>query len=62
MALVSRLPARAFITFCDKRQLDKTYHNFVLHFNRQVLDVKYGLKRWQIGEVASKIGQLYYHY
>eukprot|EP00656_Telonema_subtile_P030317 TRINITY_DN3330_c0_g1_i2.p1 TRINITY_DN3330_c0_g1~~TRINITY_DN3330_c0_g1_i2.p1 ORF type:complete len:520 (+),score=186.41 TRINITY_DN3330_c0_g1_i2:139-1698(+) len=22
----------------------------------------YGLKRWQIGEIASKIGQLYYHY
>lgn len=29
---------------------------------RQVLDGKYGLKRWQIGEIASKIGQLYYHY
>ncbi|CAB0042952.1 unnamed protein product [Trichogramma brassicae] len=27
-----------------------------------VLDTKYGLKRWQIGEIASKIGQLYYHY
>ncbi|XP_072045111.1 protein SCAI-like isoform X2 [Amphiura filiformis] len=30
--------------------------------NRQVLDARYGLKRWQIGEIASKIGQLYYHY
>ncbi|XP_076359489.1 protein SCAI isoform X1 [Tachypleus tridentatus] len=30
--------------------------------HRQILDVKYGLKRWQIGEIASKIGQLYYHY
>ncbi|XP_076090836.1 protein SCAI-like isoform X2 [Mytilus galloprovincialis] len=30
--------------------------------HRQILDTKYGLKRWQIGEVASKIGQLYYHY
>ncbi|XP_064649107.1 protein SCAI-like isoform X2 [Lineus longissimus] len=30
--------------------------------NRQILDLKYGLKRWQIGEIASKIGQLYYHY
>uniref|UniRef100_A0A8D8SC46 Protein SCAI n=1 Tax=Cacopsylla melanoneura TaxID=428564 RepID=A0A8D8SC46_9HEMI len=30
--------------------------------HRQVLDQKYGLKRWQIGEIASKIGQLYYHY
>ncbi|XP_076058908.1 protein SCAI isoform X2 [Oratosquilla oratoria] len=30
--------------------------------HRQVLDTKYGLKRWQIGEIASKIGQLYYHY
>ncbi|XP_077594157.1 protein SCAI [Stigmatopora nigra] len=30
--------------------------------HRQVLDTRYGLKRWQIGEVASKIGQLYYHY
>ncbi|XP_053214724.1 protein SCAI-like [Panonychus citri] len=30
--------------------------------HRQILDAKYGLKRWQIGEVASKIGQLYYHY
>ncbi|XP_014664442.1 PREDICTED: protein SCAI-like [Priapulus caudatus] len=30
--------------------------------NRQILDLKYGLKRWQIGEMASKIGQLYYHY
>ena len=29
---------------------------------RQILDSKYGLKRWQIGEIASKIGQLYYHY
>ncbi|XP_061836702.1 protein SCAI isoform X2 [Nerophis lumbriciformis] len=30
--------------------------------HRQILDNRYGLKRWQIGEVASKIGQLYYHY
>ena len=30
--------------------------------HRIVLDQKYGLKRWQIGEIASKIGQLYYHY
>lgn len=30
--------------------------------NRAILDTKYGLKRWQIGEIASKIGQLYYHY
>uniref|UniRef100_A0A8B9KU87 Suppressor of cancer cell invasion n=1 Tax=Astyanax mexicanus TaxID=7994 RepID=A0A8B9KU87_ASTMX len=30
--------------------------------HRSVLDNRYGLKRWQIGEVASKIGQLYYHY
>nr|VZI38519.1 unnamed protein product [Spirometra erinaceieuropaei] len=30
--------------------------------HRQVLDEVYGLKRWQIGEIASKIGQLYYHY
>nr|CAG8501637.1 1617_t:CDS:10 [Entrophospora candida] len=22
----------------------------------------YGLKRWEVGEIASKIGQLYYHY
>lgn len=29
---------------------------------RPVLDGRYGLKRWQIGEIASKIGQLYYHY
>eukprot|EP00095_Tigriopus_kingsejongensis_P009832 maker-scaffold21_size687808-snap-gene-1.16 protein:Tk09832 transcript:maker-scaffold21_size687808-snap-gene-1.16-mRNA-1 annotation:"hypothetical protein TcasGA2_TC003262" len=30
--------------------------------HRGILDVRYGLKRWQIGEIASKIGQLYYHY
>ncbi|XP_039763686.1 protein SCAI isoform X1 [Pararge aegeria] len=30
--------------------------------HRLLLDTRYGLKRWQIGEVASKIGQLYYHY
>ncbi len=30
--------------------------------HRQLLDQKYNLKRWQIGEIASKIGQLYYHY
>merc|ERR550534_3512007 len=30
--------------------------------HRHILDVKYDLKRWQIGEIASKIGQLYYHY
>jgi hypothetical protein len=31
-------------------------------FFRAILDSKYGLKRWQIGEIASKIGQLYYQY
>lgn len=30
--------------------------------SRVLLDKKYGLKRWQIGEIASKIGQLYYHF
>ena len=30
--------------------------------HRAILDARYGLKRWQIGEIASKIGQLYYHY
>jgi hypothetical protein len=30
--------------------------------NRQILENKHNLKRWQIGEIASKIGQLYYHY
>ena len=30
--------------------------------HRPILDARYGLKRWQIGEIASKIGQLYYHY
>ncbi|XP_078488918.1 protein SCAI [Ciona intestinalis] len=30
--------------------------------NRLILDRDYNLKRWQIGEIASKIGQLYYHY
>lgn len=32
--------------------------------HRAVLENKdiYGLKRWEIGEIASKIGQLYYHY
>ncbi len=30
--------------------------------HRIILDSRYGLKRWQIGEIASKIGQLYYHY
>nr|CAB3265882.1 protein SCAI [Phallusia mammillata] len=30
--------------------------------NRAILDTVYNLKRWQIGEIASKIGQLYYHY
>lgn len=29
---------------------------------RTILNSRYGLKRWQIGEIASKIGQLYYHY
>lgn len=29
---------------------------------RQILENKFNLKRWQIGEIASKIGQLYYHY
>ncbi|CAF1021702.1 unnamed protein product [Adineta steineri] len=30
--------------------------------HRVLLDKKYGLKRCQIGEIASKIGQLYYHF
>ncbi|CAF1412934.1 unnamed protein product, partial [Adineta steineri] len=29
--------------------------------HRILLDKRSGLKRWQIGEIASKIGQLYYH-
>jgi hypothetical protein len=29
---------------------------------RFVLENSYGLKRWEVGEIASKIGQLYYHY
>ncbi|OZJ03563.1 hypothetical protein BZG36_03094 [Bifiguratus adelaidae] len=33
-------------------------------YNRFILEDKnnYGLKRWEVGEIASKIGQLYYHY
>lgn len=27
-----------------------------------LLEKQFGLKRWQIGEIASKIGQLYYHF
>ncbi|KHJ46058.1 hypothetical protein D918_03721 [Trichuris suis] len=38
------------------------YAYALLSFNRNVLNTCYGLKRWQIGEIASKIGQLYYHY
>ncbi|ORX49859.1 hypothetical protein DM01DRAFT_1367959 [Hesseltinella vesiculosa] len=32
--------------------------------HRALLEDKsnYGLKRWEVGEIASKIGQLYYHY
>ncbi|KAF9999873.1 hypothetical protein BGZ65_004832, partial [Modicella reniformis] len=30
--------------------------------NRFVLENTYRLKRWEVGEIASKIGQLYYHY
>ncbi|KAJ9084234.1 hypothetical protein DSO57_1026566 [Entomophthora muscae] len=32
--------------------------------HRTILESKehYGLKRWEVGEIASKIGQLYYHY
>ncbi|CAF4330548.1 unnamed protein product [Rotaria sp. Silwood2] len=30
--------------------------------HRVLLDKKFSLKRWQIGEIASKIGQLYYHF
>ncbi|KAI8974992.1 hypothetical protein BDB01DRAFT_899663 [Pilobolus umbonatus] len=32
--------------------------------HRSILENKsnYGLKRWEVGEIASKIGQLYYHY
>ncbi|KAF9950696.1 hypothetical protein BGZ72_007687 [Mortierella alpina] len=29
---------------------------------RFALETTYGLKRWEVGEIASKIGQLYYHY
>lgn len=29
---------------------------------RTILEQRFSLKRWQIGEIASKIGQLYYHY
>ncbi len=39
---------------------------YLLHINflffRSALDQHYKLERWQIGEIASKIGQLYYNY
>lgn len=41
---------------------NKTFLLINCLFCRQILDAKYALKRWQIGEIASKIGQLYYHY
>ena len=34
----------------------------IIDIDRSVLDKHYNLRRWQIGEIASKIGQLYYHY
>ncbi|XP_067947782.1 protein SCAI-like isoform X2 [Watersipora subatra] len=30
--------------------------------HRKTLETYYKLKRWQIGEIASKIGQIHYHY
>lgn len=46
--------SRAFDTYTRLWKYQQTHRN--------VLDKKYGLKRWQIGDIASKIGQLYYHY
>jgi hypothetical protein len=39
--------------------IDRSAATFALRF---VLENSYGLKRWEVGEIASKIGQLYYHY
>ena len=41
---------------------DKSCNNFLKLVHFIIISRKYGLKRWQIGEIASKIGQLYYHY
>lgn len=30
--------------------------------NRRVLEERKTLKRWEIGEIAAKIGQIYYFY
>ncbi|CAL8113583.1 unnamed protein product [Orchesella dallaii] len=46
--------SRAFDTYTRLWKYQQTHRN--------ILDKKYGLKRWQIGDIASKIGQLYYHY
>ncbi|CAJ0840281.1 10343_t:CDS:10 [Entrophospora sp. SA101] len=42
----------------------RTFEVYTKQQNRFVLENKdnYGLKRWEVGEIASKIGQLYYHY
>eukprot|EP01133_Synstelium_polycarpum_P009741 gene9741-11376_t len=42
----------------------KTFELYTKQQYRAVLEdkAKYGLKRCEIGEIASKIGQLYYHY
>ena len=50
------------LTLTGKKIIIKTNNFFFLFLKSQILDAKYNLKRWQIGEIASKIGQLYYHY
>lgn len=42
----------------------RVFFSNLFFFLSAVLEKKelYGLQRWEIGEIASKIGQLYYHY
>ncbi|KAI8847645.1 hypothetical protein BC829DRAFT_395937 [Chytridium lagenaria] len=53
--------------FAGLRDLPPTGKNWQPYFQRTFEPYfgnveLYGLKRWEIGEIASKIGQLYYHY
>jgi len=60
-------PASSTTLSCQQAYFSRAFDIFTKlwkfqQIHRHTLDKKYGLKRWQIGDIASKIGQLYYHY
>lgn len=51
------------MAFPTRSSVNFSFKNKITKFIRIILENdSYGLQRWEIGEIANKIAQLYYNY